>query len=81
MLSIGTPSHRWLRNGPCEVNVATTSRGEPQLGFPYRGPITKLRHPPPRITFSDNHGLSFPMKSRTYRYDVLHTALDGPIGG
>ena len=40
-----------------ELNLVTTARGEPVVGTPIRGSITKLRHPPARIPASDIHGL------------------------
>ena len=43
--------------GPDEVHLVTTARGEPLVGTPTGGPITKLRHPPAGIPASDIHGL------------------------
>ena len=42
--------------GPDGVHLVTTARGEPG-GYPYRGSIIKLRHPPAQIPPSDIHWL------------------------
>ena len=39
--------------GPDEVHQVTTASG----GYPYRGSIIKLRHPPARIPACEIHGL------------------------
>ena len=43
----------WARRGAPGYH----SPGRASSGYPYRGSITKLRHPPARIPTSDIHGL------------------------